>query len=281
MRSAAPAAPRRVARRDDGVACRSARPGAGHARGVEARTIAYTGNIEQPRREYFLKGTGMSLIASAPPASRRPRITNPVSAASMRSTRTSRSTAAARGGGDRRCDDAPAGAGQAGPGRCQHGAANPAGAGATPARLARPERQGRGSGDVHDALESLWGDWASAQSLRHRPAPPSDRPNQDMLWASGGGAGRCRSSPKGDQMSKGARAGIEIARALPLLGLPVEVVDHADHDAAARIDEQQIVIVTHPALAVTGCRQAIAPRIGDPVARPVITGRDTHARAEA
>ena len=47
--------------------------------GVEARTIAYTGNIEQPRREYFLKGTGMTLIASAPPESRRPRITNPVS----------------------------------------------------------------------------------------------------------------------------------------------------------------------------------------------------------
>ena len=47
--------------------------------GVEERTIAYTGNIEQPRREYFLKGTGMTLIASAPPESRRPRITNPVS----------------------------------------------------------------------------------------------------------------------------------------------------------------------------------------------------------
>ena len=47
--------------------------------GVEARTIAYTGNIEQPRREYFLKGTGMSVVASAPAESRRPRITNPVS----------------------------------------------------------------------------------------------------------------------------------------------------------------------------------------------------------
>ncbi|WP_420853406.1 penicillin-binding protein 1C [Sphingomonas panacisoli] len=47
--------------------------------GIEERTIAYTGNIEQPRREYFLKGTGMALIASAPPESRRPRITNPVS----------------------------------------------------------------------------------------------------------------------------------------------------------------------------------------------------------
>ncbi|HEX4695494.1 penicillin-binding protein 1C [Sphingomonas sp.] len=47
--------------------------------GVEPRAIAFAGNIEQPRREYFLKGTGMSLIAAAPPESRRPRITNPVS----------------------------------------------------------------------------------------------------------------------------------------------------------------------------------------------------------
>jgi penicillin-binding protein 1C len=47
--------------------------------GVEMRPITYAGNIEQPRREYFLKGTAMTLIASAPGESRRPRITNPVS----------------------------------------------------------------------------------------------------------------------------------------------------------------------------------------------------------
>ncbi|WP_293987137.1 penicillin-binding protein 1C [Sphingomonas sp.] len=47
--------------------------------GVEARAIAFAGNIEQPRREYFLQGTGMSLVAAAPAESRRPRITNPVS----------------------------------------------------------------------------------------------------------------------------------------------------------------------------------------------------------
>lgn len=47
--------------------------------GVEARVIRFADNIEQPRREYFLAGTGMNVVASAPDTSRRPRITNPVS----------------------------------------------------------------------------------------------------------------------------------------------------------------------------------------------------------
>lgn len=47
--------------------------------GIEARDIRFTGNIEQPRREYFLSGTGMSEVAVAPPVSRRPRIVSPVS----------------------------------------------------------------------------------------------------------------------------------------------------------------------------------------------------------
>lgn len=34
--------------------------------------------MEQPRREYFLAGTGQQLIASAPAVSRRPRIVSPV-----------------------------------------------------------------------------------------------------------------------------------------------------------------------------------------------------------
>ncbi|WP_375398410.1 penicillin-binding protein 1C [uncultured Sphingomonas sp.] len=46
--------------------------------GVEARSIRFEGNIEQPRREYFLRGTGMTLVASTPGEARRPRITNPV-----------------------------------------------------------------------------------------------------------------------------------------------------------------------------------------------------------
>ncbi|MEO5867110.1 MAG: penicillin-binding transpeptidase domain-containing protein, partial [Sphingomonas sp.] len=47
--------------------------------GIEARRVTFAGNIEQPRREYFLAGTEMSHIAFAPAEARRPRITNPVS----------------------------------------------------------------------------------------------------------------------------------------------------------------------------------------------------------
>ncbi|MFS0774012.1 penicillin-binding protein 1C [Sphingomonas sp. 1P08PE] len=45
---------------------------------VEARTIAFADGIEQPRREYFLRGTGQAVIAAAPGAARRPRIVSPV-----------------------------------------------------------------------------------------------------------------------------------------------------------------------------------------------------------
>jgi penicillin-binding protein 1C len=47
--------------------------------GVEARTVRFAGDIEQPRREYFLKGTAQAELAAAPEAARRPRITSPVS----------------------------------------------------------------------------------------------------------------------------------------------------------------------------------------------------------
>jgi penicillin-binding protein 1C len=46
--------------------------------GVEARAIAFADHLEQPRREYFLRGTGQTLIAATPGAARRPRIVNPV-----------------------------------------------------------------------------------------------------------------------------------------------------------------------------------------------------------
>lgn len=46
--------------------------------GIEERTIRFAGNLEQPRREYFLAGTGLSLVAMAPEQARRPRILNPV-----------------------------------------------------------------------------------------------------------------------------------------------------------------------------------------------------------
>ena len=45
---------------------------------VEARLIAFADAVEQPRREWFLRGTGQALIAAAPASARRPRFTNPV-----------------------------------------------------------------------------------------------------------------------------------------------------------------------------------------------------------
>lgn len=45
---------------------------------VQATRIAFAGGSEEPRREYFLRGTAQTLIAVAPPAARRPRFTNPV-----------------------------------------------------------------------------------------------------------------------------------------------------------------------------------------------------------
>ncbi len=46
--------------------------------GIEQRDIRFAGGIEQPRREYFLQGTGLSTVAFAPETARRPRIVNPV-----------------------------------------------------------------------------------------------------------------------------------------------------------------------------------------------------------
>ncbi|MEG3166143.1 penicillin-binding protein 1C [Sphingomonas sp. PB2P19] len=47
--------------------------------GVERRRIAFADAIEQPRIDYFLRGTGQSLIAAAPATARRARIVNPAS----------------------------------------------------------------------------------------------------------------------------------------------------------------------------------------------------------
>ena len=46
--------------------------------GVEARAIRFADATEQPRREWFLRGSGQTLIAAVPDAARRPRIANPV-----------------------------------------------------------------------------------------------------------------------------------------------------------------------------------------------------------
>ncbi|WP_404339993.1 penicillin-binding protein 1C [Sphingomonas sp. MMS12-HWE2-04] len=66
--------------RDVMMALHAATPGHAPAepQGIEARAIHFAGAIEQPRREYFVRGTGFSEVASAPEAARRPRITNPV-----------------------------------------------------------------------------------------------------------------------------------------------------------------------------------------------------------
>ncbi|WP_294087726.1 penicillin-binding protein 1C [Sphingomonas sp.] len=47
--------------------------------GIEARRVIFSAGIEQPRRDYFLAGTGQSQVSSAPAEARRPRITNPLS----------------------------------------------------------------------------------------------------------------------------------------------------------------------------------------------------------
>ncbi len=67
--------------RDVMMALHASRPGKAPARpeGIDERTIRFDGGIEQPRREYFLHGTGMSRIATAPAGSRRPRIISPLS----------------------------------------------------------------------------------------------------------------------------------------------------------------------------------------------------------
>lgn len=67
--------------RDVMMALHASRPGRAPAQPprIETRAIRFAGNIEQPRREHFLVGTGMSVVAAAPPASRRPRLVSPVS----------------------------------------------------------------------------------------------------------------------------------------------------------------------------------------------------------
>ena len=46
--------------------------------GVEQRAIRFADAAEQPRREWFLKGSGQTLVAAVPDTARRPRIANPV-----------------------------------------------------------------------------------------------------------------------------------------------------------------------------------------------------------
>jgi penicillin-binding protein 1C len=48
---------------------------------VEARPVRFAANVEPPRVDYFLAGTGQAMLEQAPPAARRPHIVSPVSGA--------------------------------------------------------------------------------------------------------------------------------------------------------------------------------------------------------
>jgi len=66
--------------RDLMLALHQGHPGMQPARpsGIEQRIVTFAQGIEPPRREYFLAGTGQSLVTVAPQQARRPRITSPV-----------------------------------------------------------------------------------------------------------------------------------------------------------------------------------------------------------
>ena len=59
------------------------RPGRAPQRlsGIEARAVRFAGNVEPPRTDFFLAGTGQTMLAQTPPAARRPHIVSPVSGA--------------------------------------------------------------------------------------------------------------------------------------------------------------------------------------------------------
>jgi hypothetical protein len=61
--------------------------------------------------------------------------------------------------------------------------------------------------------------------------------------------------------------------------LPEEVPDDVHNPAIAQIDEQDIVIIADPPVGTISRRQAILPRIVDPVARSVIAGAERETDA--
>jgi penicillin-binding protein 1C len=67
--------------RDVMMALHRGQPGKAPPRpaGIEAKRVSFANNVEPPRSDWFLNGTGQSAQAFAPATSRRPRITNPVS----------------------------------------------------------------------------------------------------------------------------------------------------------------------------------------------------------
>ena len=67
--------------RDVMIALHHGSPGKASTRpaGIEAKRVTFANNVEPPRNDWFLTGTGQSAQAFAPATARRPRITNPVS----------------------------------------------------------------------------------------------------------------------------------------------------------------------------------------------------------
>src|SRR5687768_9735582 len=63
--------------------------------------------------------------------------------------------------------------------------------------------------------------------------------------------------------------------------LPEEVVDHVEHLTAIHVDQQDIVIITDPAGPGISRRQAILPRIIDPVAVRIETGTEPQSDRKA
>src|SRR5690606_4148193 len=63
-------------------------------------------------------------------------------------------------------------------------------------------------------------------------------------------------------------------------GLPEEVVDHVDDLAGVDVDQQDIVVIAYPAVGAVDCRQAVLPRVVDPVVAAVEQRADEGADAE-
>ena len=63
--------------------------------------------------------------------------------------------------------------------------------------------------------------------------------------------------------------------------LPEEIVNHIDDIAIAKVDQDHIVIIAHPAIRAPDVRQAILPGIVDPIMVAVIAVAEIKADVEA
>ena len=150
--------------RDVMIALERGRPSAPPPRppGVEARRVSFANAVEPPRTDWFLTGTAQAVQAFAPPASRRPRITNPVSGSVFAldpDIPIDRQRMGVAGGGQ--CDRSSPDSRPPRPRRCRRPATGAGGTGGAPAGAARPRRAGDRSGpglpcaDAPAAIRSL------------------------------------------------------------------------------------------------------------------------------